>query len=91
MQIVTGNDGRSDSKIDDKSKGKMLSSTEQASVGMSSVQLKLELVGEYFGLLRWLKQVEKQRIAIKKIEIKGQGMGLVATSLVVRCFVMNTK
>lgn len=63
----------------------------QASLSMSSVQLKLELVGEYFNLLRWLRQVEKQRMAIQKIEIKGQGMGLVSANLVINCLVMQAK
>ncbi|MGM9529248.1 MAG: hypothetical protein ACI3XH_04540 [Phascolarctobacterium sp.] len=87
MQVVPGNDGR----IASKAEGKIPAPQAQASLGMTSVQLKLELVGDYFALLRWLKQVEKQRVAIQKIEIKGQGMGLVSANLVVRCFVMNAK
>ena len=43
--------------------------------------LKLELAGEYFALLRWLKQVEKQRLTIDAIEIKGVGTGLVQAKL----------
>lgn len=87
MQVVTGNDG----KIDSKAERKIPAPQAQASLGMSSVQLKLELVGEYFNLLRWLRQVEKQRMAIQKIEIKGQGMGLVSANLVVSCLVIQAK
>lgn len=43
--------------------------------------LKLELAGEYFALLGWLKQVEKQRLTIDAIEIKGVGTGLVQAKL----------
>ena len=42
----------------------------------SRQQLQLELAGEYFALLRWLRQVEKQRLTIDAIEIKGVGTGL---------------
>lgn len=47
----------------------------------SRQQLQLELAGEYFALLRWLKQVEKQRLTIDAIEIKGVGTGLVQAKL----------
>lgn len=47
----------------------------------SRQQLQLELAGEYFALLRWLKQVEKQRLTIDAIEIKGVGTGLVHSKL----------
>ena len=63
----------------------------EAALGMSKVQLKLELVGEYFAVLRWLKQVEKQRIGIKRIEIKGDGLGLVAARLDLSCVVIAAK
>ena len=43
--------------------------------------LKLELAGEYVALLGWLKQVEKQRLTIDAIEIKGVGTGLVQAKL----------
>lgn len=43
--------------------------------------LKLELAGEYFALLGWLKQLEKQRLTIDAIEIKGVGTGLVQAKL----------
>ena len=46
MQIIT------------EEKGKQPAAKETA-FGMSKVQLKLELAGEYFAVLRWLKQVEK--------------------------------
>ena len=58
---------------------------------MSKVQLKLELAGEYFAVIRWLKQVEKQRIGIKSIEIKGDGLGLVAARLDLSCVVIAAK
>lgn len=63
----------------------------EVSLGMSKVQLKLELAGEYFAVLRWLKQVEKQRIGIKSIEIKGDGLGLVAARLDLSCVVIAAK
>ena len=63
----------------------------EAGLGMSKVQLKLELAGEYFAVLRWLKQVEKQRIGIKSIEIKGDGLGLVAARLDLSCVVIAAK
>ena len=47
----------------------------------SRQQLQLELAGEYFALLRWLKQVDKQRLTIDAIEIKGVGTGLVQAKL----------
>ena len=47
----------------------------------SRQQLQLELAGEYFALLRWLRQVEKQRLTIDAIEIKGVGTGLVHSKL----------
>ena len=78
MQIIT------------EEKGKQ-SAAKEAALGMSKVQLKLELAGEYFAVIRWLKQVEKQRIGIKSIEIKGDGLGLVAARLDLSCVVMAVK
>ena len=78
MQIIT------------EEKGKQPAAKETA-FGMSKVQLKLELAGEYFAVLRWLKQVEKQRIGIKSIEIKGDGLGLVAARLDLSCVVIAAK
>ena len=78
MQIIT------------EEKGKQ-SAAKEAAVGMSKVQLKLELAGEYFAVIRWLKQVEKQRIGIKSIEIKGDGLGLVAARLDLSCVVIAAK
>ena len=78
MQIIT------------EEKGKQ-SAAKEAALGMSKVQLKLELAGEYFAVLRWLKQVEKQRIGIKSIEIKGDGLGLVAARLDLSCEVIAAK
>ena len=43
--------------------------------------LKLELAGEYFALLGWLKQVEKQRLIVESIEIRGMGNGFVQAKL----------
>ena len=43
--------------------------------------LKLELAGEYFALLGWLKQLEKQRLIIESIEIRGIGNGFVQAKL----------
>ena len=78
MQIIT------------EEKGKQ-SAAKEAALGMSKVQLKLELAGEYFAVIRWLKQVEKQRIGIKSIEIKGDGLGLVAARLDLSCVVIAAK
>lgn len=78
MQIIT------------EEKGKQ-SVAKEAALGMSKVQLKLELAGEYFAVIRWLKQVEKQRIGIKSIEIKGDGLGLVAARLDLSCVVIAAK
>ena len=78
MQIIT------------EEKGKQ-SAAKEAALGMSKVQLKLELAGEYFAVLRWLKQVEKQRIGIKSIEIKGDGLGRVAARLDLSCVVIAAK
>ena len=78
MQIIT------------EEKGKQPAAKE-AALGMRKVQLKLELAGEYFAVLRWLKQVEKQRIGIKSIDIKGDGLGLVAARLDLSCVVIAAK
>ena len=78
MQIIT------------EEKGKQ-SAAKEAALGMSKVQLKLELAGEYFAVIRWLKQVEKQRIGIKSIEIKGDGLGLVAARVDLTCVVIAAK
>ena len=43
--------------------------------------LKLELAGEYFALLGWLKQLEKQRLIIESIEIRSVGNGFVQAKL----------
>ena len=43
--------------------------------------LKLELAGEYFALLGWLKQLEKQRLIIESIEIRSMGNGFVQAKL----------
>ena len=51
-------------------------------------QLKLELVGDYFALVRWLKQVEKQHIQVQMLEIKGRANGQVLASLSLRCIIM---
>ena len=52
---------------------------------LKNMGLKLELVGDYFALLRWLRQVEKRQLALETIQIKGQGTGTVTASLVLRC------
>ena len=78
MQIITEEKGKKPA-------------AKEAALGMSKVQLKLELAGEYFAVLRWLKQVEKQRIGIKSIEIKGDGLGLVAARLDLSCVVIAAK
>lgn len=58
---------------------------------IKNVQLKLELMGDYFALLRWLRQVEKQRVALSNVEIKGQGQGLVQAKLTLSCSVLSQK
>ena len=49
--------------------------------GQQLSMLKLELAGEYFAVLGWLKQVEKQRLIIESIEIRGIGNGFVQAKL----------
>ena len=46
-------------------------------------QLRLELAGEYFALLRWLKQVERLRLTVESLEIKGLGKGMVSANCLV--------
>lgn len=49
--------------------------------GQQLSMLKLELAGEYFAVLGWLKQVEKQRLIIESIEIRGMGNGFVQAKI----------
>ncbi|MGM9568539.1 MAG: hypothetical protein ACI3XC_00505 [Phascolarctobacterium sp.] len=85
MQVLTENKEKTNvpNKVGDQqgmqAKGKSTAPT------LTSVQLKLELAGDYFGLLRWLKQVEKLKLAVQSVEIKGQKGGIVSASLVLRC------
>lgn len=53
---------------------------------LSSKMLQMELVGDYFGLVRWLKQVEKQHVQVQRVELKGNNMGMVQAELSLRCF-----
>ena len=66
-------------------KGKKTLADRTKAVTLKNMGLKLELVGDYFALLRWLRQVEKRQLALETIQIKGQGTGTVTASLVLRC------
>ena len=66
-------------------KGKKGPADRTKAVTLKNMGLKLELVGDYFALLRWLRQVEKRQLALETIQIKGQGTGTVTASLVLRC------
>ena len=66
-------------------KGKKGPSDRTKAATLKNMGLKLELVGDYFALLRWLRQVEKRQLALETIQIKGQGTGTVTASLVLRC------
>ena len=66
-------------------KGKKGPADRKKAATLKNMGLKLELVGDYFALLRWLRQVEKRQLALETIQIKGQGTGTVTASLVLRC------
>ena len=66
-------------------KGKKGPADRTKAATLKNMGLKLELVGDYFALLRWLRQVEKRQLALETIQIKGQGTGTVTASLVLRC------
>ena len=66
-------------------KGKKGPADRTKAATLKNMGLKLELVGDYFALLRWLRQVEKRQLALETIQIKGQGTGTVTASLVMRC------
>ena len=66
-------------------KGKQGPADRKKAATLKNMGLKLELVGDYFALLRWLRQVEKRQLALETIQIKGQGTGTVTASLVLRC------
>ena len=66
-------------------KGKKAPADRTKAATLKNMGLKLELVGDYFALLRWLRQVEKRQLALETIQIKGQGTGTVTASLVLRC------
>ena len=66
-------------------KGKKAPAVRTKAATIKNMGLKLELVGDYFALLRWLRQVEKRQLALETIQIKGQGTGTVTASLVLRC------
>ena len=66
-------------------KGKKTPADRTKAATLKNMGLKLELVGDYFALLRWLRQVEKRQLALETIQIKGQGTGTVTASLVLRC------
>ena len=66
-------------------KGKSGPADRTKAATLKNMGLKLELVGDYFALLRWLRQVEKRQLALETIQIKGQGTGTVTASLVLRC------
>ena len=66
-------------------KGNKTPADRTKAVTLKNMGLKLELVGDYFALLRWLRQVEKRQLALETIQIKGQGTGTVTASLVLRC------
>lgn len=46
--------------------------------------IKMEVTGNYFALLRWLKQIEKLLLTVQKIEIKGQANGNVCAVLLLQ-------
>lgn len=66
-------------------KGKKTPADRTKAATLRNMGLKLELVGDYFALLGWLRQVEKRQLALETIQIKGQGTGTVTASLVLRC------
>ena len=66
-------------------KGKKAPADRTKAATLKNMGLKLELVGDYFALLRWLRQVEKRQLALETIQIKGQGTGTVTASIVLRC------
>ena len=66
-------------------KGKKGPADRKKAATLKNMGLKLELVGDYFALLGWLRQVEKRQLALETIQIKGQGTGTVTASLVLRC------
>ena len=55
---------------------------------LASKQLQIELAGDYFALVRWLKQAERQHIQVERIEIKGHISGMVQANMCLRCFLL---
>lgn len=53
---------------------------------LTSRQLHMELMGDYFALVRWLKQVEKQQLQVQRMEIRGNQGGMVQAELTLRCW-----
>lgn len=55
---------------------------------LASKQLQIELAGDYFALVRWLKQAERQHIQVERIEIRGHISGMVQANMCLRCFLL---
>lgn len=55
---------------------------------LASKQLQIELAGDYFALVRWLKQAERKHIQVERIEIKGHISGMVKANMCLRCFLL---
>ena len=88
MQVLTELKQQKSVKDENAMNAKNTSKSEQGegnSVALRTMQLKLELTGDYFAVLRWLRQVEKLQLAVQTIQIKGQGPGIVAASIVLGC------
>ena len=91
MQVLTELKQQKSVKDENTMNAKNTSKSEQGEgnkVALRTMQLKLELTGDYFAVLRWLRQVEKLQLAVQTIQIKGQGTGIVAASIVLGCPVM---
>lgn len=46
--------------------------------------IKMEVTGNYFALLRWLKQIEKLPLTVQKVELRGQADGNICVGLLLQ-------
>lgn len=61
------------------------------SLSENKATIKIELIGNYFALLRWLQKVEKMPLAVQKIELKGQADGNICADLLLQGTFLSKK
>ena len=69
----------------------MIKQLQSLSENKNKATIKIELIGNYFALLRWLQQVEQLPLVVQKIELKGQADGNIRADLLLQGTFLSKK